>query len=172
MTMTIPEALKAAQESPLLSKFEPSQLGQLVTTLKMLAYAASHPASQGTEPPLQAIQDFMDINPDLVQVFTKVAHCILQDLSNMDYPEVPSHELFANTFYVSLGALLSIAATGELHPSTDQIESTMEGQFCSTLMDRALTILWTIFYPGQPLMNGEVHTIESFAAACKAGFEA
>lgn len=172
MTMNIQEALEAAKTSPLLSKFEVDQLGTLVTTLKLLSYAASHPQTQGTEPPFEQIAAFMEVNPDLVEIYSKVAHCILQDISNLDYPKTPAHEVYAEAMFGPIGGLLAIAITGEKRPTLDQIQEVLDSNFAKALLDRALTILWTIFYPGQPLANGKVYDIQSFAEECKASFEA
>lgn len=170
--ITLEQALEAAKTSPLLSKFATDQLATLVTTLKMLSYAAAHPQTQGTEPPFEQIDAFMSVNPDLADIYTRVAQCILQDVANLDYPEVPSHESFANALFAPIGGLLSIAITGEKRPSLEQIQEVMDSRFGRALLDRSLTILWIIFYPGEPLASGKVHDIQSFATECKASFEA
>lgn len=170
--MNLNEAIEAAKTSPLLSKFEVGQLGTLTTTLKMLAYAASHPESQGTEPPFEQIDAFMHFNPDLVQIYGKVALCILEEVSKLNYPEVPPHQDYAEAMFGPIGGLLAISITGEKQPSMGQIQEVLDSDFAKALLDRALIILWTIFYPGQPLANGTVHDIQSFAAECKAAFEA
>lgn len=170
--MNIQEALQAAKTNPLLSKFAIGQLGTLVTTLKMLAYAASHPETQGSEPPFEQIDAFMEVNPDLVAIYTKVAHCILEDLSKLDYPKVPSHEDYATAMFAPIGSLLSISITGEKRPSIKQIQQVLDSEFAKALLDKALTIFWINFYPGELLANGTVHDINSFTAECKASFEA
>lgn len=164
--MKLQEALQATRTSPLLSQFTLKQLGNLLCTFKLVSYAASHPESAGKEPPFDQIDAFMEANPTLVACFTKAALSLLQDLSSLGLQEVPSHTDFYQVASIPVGAVLAIAASGEPKPSMEQISECLDSPYIANLTDRCLTILWTVFYPGAPLANGKVHTLQSFAEEC------
>lgn len=160
--LDLPEIDSLLAKSELLSSFPKEKVFLLITTLKYATYVAAHPETSGTKQPDLVINSFMQINPDLVQVYARVAFEIFTSLKELG-PD-PSHENFAASIYTPLGGLFAIAGSGELNPSLDQIDKQMDTKLFKSLIDRTLTIVWILFYPDKPLADGSHLTLEEYSA--------
>ena len=161
--MNLQEAISVAKSSPILSQFKLEDIGLVVQTFRMLAYSASHVGEP--EPSFEIMDAFLKANPPLTNVIANVSYEVLNEVSKLAKP--PTHEDYFAALHAPVDAILAIAHSGEVRPTLKQIQEALDNYAIEQLLDRTLTVLWIILYPNAPLINGDVHTIESYSQMLK-----